>query len=178
MRRAFTILEMLAATALAALLMLAVLHVIGSVGRTRAAMAREPDGACRADLLDTLRLDLAHSTGVRYQTDGVTLTGHAGLDRATLAPSHEPVTVTYGITILAGRAWLYRLQAPRTAGGRRPWRELLCPDVTAFGVRPESALAGGAAAGADEEAQSLPPAVVVEIHGPGGRLVRETVVLK
>ena len=178
MRRAFTILEMLAATALTALLMLAVLHVIGSVGRSRAAMARQPDSAWRANVLETLRLDLGHSTGVRFQPDGITLTGHAGLDPLTLAPDHQPVSVTYGITTLAGRSWLYRRQAPRAGSGRQQWRELLCVDVTTFSVRPVNAAADRAEAGGDPEIEPLPPAVVVEIAGPAGGPARETVVLK
>lgn len=178
MRKAFTILEMLAATALAALLMLAVLHVIGSVGRTRAALAREFDPAWRAQVLETLRLDLTHSTGVRYEPNGVTLTGHAGLDRATLAPDHKPVTVAYGLATVAGRNWLYRRQTPRAGSGRQPWRELLCADVTTFSVRPAAAPADRPAAHGDQEEEPLPVAVSVEITGPAGAIARETVVLK
>jgi hypothetical protein len=178
MRRAFTILEMLAATALTALLMLAVFQVIGSIGRTRAAMAKQPEtGFWRADLLDTLRRDLSNSTAIRYETGGVTLIGHAALDRATLAPTDEPVTVTYGITTLAGRSWLYRLQTPRMGAGRRPWRELVCADVTDFSVRPTATVALPAAA-EGQDAQPLPAAVVVEIAGRGGPIARETVVLR
>jgi hypothetical protein len=177
MRRAFTILEMLAATALTALLMLAVFQVIGSVGRTRAAMARQPEtGFWKADLLDTLRRDLSNSTAVRYEAGGVTLTGHGALDRATLAPTDEPVTVTYGIATIAGRNWLYRLQTPRAAAARQPWRELVCADVTDFSVRPVATVALPMAR-EGQDAQPTPAAVVVEIAGPAVH-VRETMVLR
>jgi hypothetical protein len=174
MRRAFTILEMLAATALTALLMLAVFQVIGSIGRTRAAMAKQPEtGFWKADLLDTLRRDLSNSTAVRYEAGGVTLTGHGALDRATLAPTDEPVTVTYGIATLAGRSWLYRLQTPRAGATRRPWRELVCADVTDFSVRPVAI----PVARESQDAQPVPAAVVVEVVGSGVN-VRETMVLR
>ncbi len=169
---------MLAATALTALLMLAVFQVIGSIGRTRAAMAKQPEtGFWRADLLDTLRRDLSNSDAIRYEAGGVTLIGHAALDRATLAPTDEPVTVTYGITTLAGRSWLYRLQTPRVGPARRPWRELVCADVTDFSVRPAVTVALPVAT-ESRDAQPLPAAVVVEVAGPGGVHIRETMVLR
>ena len=180
MRRAFTILELLAATALAALLMLAVLHVIGSVGRTRAAMARWPEtGMWRADLLDTLRRDLTGSTGIRYDPAGVTLTGHAAVDRDTLATSDEPVTVVYAVETIAGRSWLCRRQSSRAANGQRAWKELLAPDVTTFAVRPGargSAVLPQSSAG--DNGQAVPAAVVVEIGGPGESVLSETLVLR
>jgi hypothetical protein len=177
MRRAFTILEMLAATALTALLMLAVFQVIGSIGRTRAALARQPEtGFWRADLLDMLRRDLSNATAVRYEAGGVTLTGHGALNPATLAPTDEPVTVTYGIATIAGRSWLYRLQTPRAGVARRPWRELVCADVTEFSVRP-AATAALPVAREGRDAQPVPAAVLVEVAGPGVN-VRETMVLR
>jgi hypothetical protein len=177
MRRAFTILEMLAATALTALLMLAVFQVIGSIGRTRAAMAKQPEtGFWKADLLDTLRRDLSNSGSIRYELRGVTLTGHAALERATLAPTDEPVIVTYGITTIAGRNWLYRLQTSRAGVARRSWRELVCADVTEFSVRPAGPVAIPVAR-ESQDAQPVPSAVVVEFAGPGVN-VRETMVLR
>ena len=180
MRRAFTILELLAATALTALLMLAVLHVIGSVGRTRAAMARQPDtGMWRADLLDTLRRDFASSTGIRYEATGVTLTGHAALDRDTLATGDEPVTVVYAVESIAGRSWLCRRQTSRAANGQRAWKELLVPGVTTFAVRPAAAVSAvRPPSDSGEDAQAVPTSVVVEIGGPGETVLNETLVLR
>jgi hypothetical protein len=158
--------------------MLAVFQVIGSIGRTRAAMARQPEtGFWRADLLDTLRRDLSNSSAARYEKGSITLIGHGALDRSTLAPTDEPVTVTYGITTIAGRGWLYRLQTPRAGATRRPWRELVCADVTGFSVRPAATTALPVAR-EGQDAQPLPAAVVVEVVGPGGVNVRETVVLR
>ena len=181
MRRAFSILELLAATALAALMMLAFLHVIGSVGRTRAAMARRGgDEAWKADLLETLRRDLVNATGIRYDGGRVTLTGHAALDRATLAPGHEPVAVTYGVRSVGGRGWLFRRQAPRDGFSAGPaWEELVCPDVTGFSLRPATTLQAAAlTAKGPDEPQPLPPAVVVEMQGPSGRVLEQTLVIR
>ena len=141
MRRAFTLLELLAATALSALLMVAVLHVLGTLSRDRRTMSARPGPQVwRADLLDTFRRDLSGSAGMRYGNNALILTGQAALDRRTLAPRDEPVTVSYGLTLLHGRTWLTRRQESRNARSNAgPWIELLCPDVVAFSVRPVDA---------------------------------------
>jgi hypothetical protein len=181
MRKAFTTLELLAATALTALLMVTVLQVVGSIGRTRAAMAKQGEvGAWRSDVIDAIRHDLSNSTRARFDPDRVTLTGHAALDRGTMAAAHEPVTVTYGFVTVAGRGWLYRRQAPRDGVSDQPaWRELLCPDVTGFTVRPVTPIQGwDVPAGEEDAARPVPPAVVVQIDGPAGRLFDETIMLR
>lgn len=182
MRRAFTLLELLAATALSALLMVAVLNVLAAVGRDRRAMAERPGPQVwRADLLDTVRQDLAGSTGIRYGNNAVFLTGHAALDRETLAPRDEPVMVSYGIALLHGRTWLTRRQAARNArGGEGSWMELLCPDVTAFSVRPGAAEfgAGTPPVQAAGDWQSVPASVVLRIEAAGQATVEETLVLR
>jgi prepilin-type N-terminal cleavage/methylation domain-containing protein len=178
MRRAFTLLELLAATALSALLMAAVLHVMATIGRDRRTMADRPGPEVwRADLLDVVRRDLAGSTGMQYGDNALTLTGEAALDRRTLTPCDEPVTVTYGIMTLHGRNWLTRRQAARSGrGGRGPWIELLCPDVVGFSVRPVGPeLAPGPS---DGIAQSLPASVFVRIETAGETPVEETLVLR
>src|SRR5688500_13964609 len=98
MRRGFTLVELLASAALSALLMLAVLQVIASVVRSRAALARESSAAplpWRADLLDTLRFDLTNGRDVRFEPGRVTIVGHGSLDPGTLSPRHEPAEVAY-----------------------------------------------------------------------------------
>jgi hypothetical protein len=182
MRRAFTILELLAATALTALLMIAVLHVIGSLGRSRAALLRQPDaGAWRSDLLDSLRHDLANATTASFRPNCITVAGHGALDRNTFARIHEPVTVVYGLATIHGRRWLVRRQTPRDGLSNEPgWSELLCADVTAFNVQPAGAtiLAPLDIAGDGAPNETIPPVVTVWLDGPGGRIMSETLVLQ
>ena len=182
MRRAFTILELLAATALTALLMVAVLHVISSLGRSRAALARQPDaGAWRSDLLDTLRRDLSNATAADFRQDGITLVGHGALDRATLAHIHEPVTVIYGLSVIHNRRWLVRTQSPRGGlSNEAPWSELLCPDVSAFTVQPATSIVLAPVDPAENGTpdKNVPAVVSVWIDEPTGRVVNETLVLR
>ncbi len=181
MKRAFTILELLAATALTALLMVAVLHVVGTLGASRAALARQADvGAWRADLLDTLRRDLTNASQATFARDGVTLIGHGALDPVTLEFGHEPVTVVYGLATIHDRRWLVRRQAPRGGLSNQPaWVELLCPDITGFTIRPAGGLGivpidpaqGGGKAG-------VPAIVTLLIEGANGSVMNETLVLR
>lgn len=182
MRRAFTLLELLAATALSALLMVAALHVLATLFLDRRTMAQRPGPQVwRADLLDTIRRDLTGSTGVQYGTNKLVLTGHAALDRDTLAPRDEPVTVSYEIAMLHGKPWLTRRQAARNArNSAGPWIELLCPDVVGFSVRPGVAELGtGPLSGTPADAaQAVPASVVVRIETAGQTPVEETLVLR
>jgi hypothetical protein len=182
MRRAFTILELLAATALTALLMAAVLHVVGAIGASRATLARHSDaGAWRSDLLDLVRRDMTNASKVTFRADGMTLTGRAALEAGTLELRHEPVTVVYGLSVIDGRAWLVRRQSPREGLSHAPaWAELVCPNVTGFVVRRASSIPG--ANGTDLVAlglpQDVPAAVTISLTGADGAVMNETVVLR
>lgn len=178
MRRAFTILELLVATALTALLLLAVFHVLGSLGRSRTTLAQQTDsGTWRSDLLQTLRYDLVNATAANFHRDGVTLTGHGALRRTTLARSHEPVTVVYGLATIHGRRWLVRSQSPRDGLSNDPgWSELICPDVNGFTIRSASSVILAPVNGSANV--SIPPVVSVSIDGPAGRIIEETLVLR
>jgi prepilin-type N-terminal cleavage/methylation domain-containing protein len=182
MRRAFTLLELLAATALSALLMVAVLHVLGTIGRDRRTMAARPGPQVwRADLLDTFRRDLAGSTAVRYGNNALVLTGQAALDLRTLAPRDEPVTVSYGLTTLHGRTWLTRRQGARNVRGNEgPWMELLCPDVVGFSVRAADAEPGTSALSdqVGDAPRAVPASAVLRIDIAGDVPVEETLVLR
>lgn len=175
MRRAFTTVELLAATALTAVLMVAVLHVIGSIGRNRAALMRQqgPDPA-HAAVLDALRWDLTHARSARFAPGRLTLSGYGAADRDTLAPRHLPATVVYEAVTVAGRRWLVRRQAPRDAlAGRGEWSELLCADALRFTAEPARPPQGGTARAAT---RGVPPAVRVRIDLAGGTSIDEVVV--
>lgn len=182
MRRAFTILELLATVALSAVLMVAVLHVLGTIGRDRAASAAPAEAQVwRADLLDLLRRDLAGSTGARFGESALTLTGHAGLARDTAAARDEPVVVRYVLVSLHGRNWLVRRQTARAGrAGAAAWTELVCPDVVRFSVRPGATLSERAETGvvARDSDQPIPASVVLRLELAGERPVEEVLVLR
>lgn len=174
-RRGFTLVEMLVASALAAALMLAVMQIIGAIGRSRQALARsEGEAPWRAELLDTLRWDLANASEARFRRNRLILVGHAALDGRTLAPKHEPAQVMYDVTTLAGRNWLVRRQSPRPGfarGGRS--MELLCPDVTAFIAEPLQNRGGRSADDA-----TVPDRIALRVERAGAKPFEEELVLR
>lgn len=139
----FTLLELLAASALAAVLMVVMLQVIASLARGRVVLERETAAGpapWQADLVEIIRWDLFHATDGTAEPNRLRLAGHGSLDRATLEAAHRPVTVVYALEQLGGRTWLVRRQSPR--GGmtnERGWSELVCPDVIGFAVEPVEA---------------------------------------
>ena len=180
-RSGFTLIELLAASALAAVLIVVMFQVIGSLGRTRAALAAAAgDGrggahaAWKADLLDTLRRDLANATAVRIDAGRVEITGHRSLDRHTLAAADEPVTTVYELAGPAGRASLVRRQSPRGVPTNEPaWTELLCADVSEFSLQP---VAAGRIAFVRPDPLATP--LRVRITGPAGRMLDEVIVTR
>jgi hypothetical protein len=169
--------------ALTAVLMLAVLQVLGTLGRSRSAMERRGEAASpwRADLTETLRRDLSGAIGVRYGPNGIVLAGHAALRPASLAPADEPVTVTYGLTEIHGRRWLCRRQAARAgfSGGGEAWTELLCPDVAAFEVTPATAIVPIEPTGSGKsELQPVPATASMRITLADGSVVERVLALR
>ena len=179
----FTLVELLAATALSAVLMLAVLQVLGSLGRSRVAMERRAAAAApwREDLTEMLRRDLGGATGVRYAANGIVLAGHAALRPGSLAPADEPVTVTYGLAEIHGRNWLCRRQVGRAgvSGAGEPWTEFLCPDVAGFEVTPAGALVPVDPKGGDKsDLQPLPAAASVRVTLADGSVIEQVLALR
>ena len=139
--RAFTLLELLAASALAAVMMVVMLQVIAALSRDKVALDRKAAAddwtPWQRDLVESLRWDLSHAAEGTAEPNLLKLTGHGALDQATLAPLHRPVTVSYRIEQLGDRSWLVRRQTPRGgAAGGGGWSELVCPDVTRFVLEP------------------------------------------
>jgi len=131
---------------------------------TRAAAA--PTDARNTDFLDLLRRDLTHATAATLVRDRATLTSHLGLDPATLAAGHEPVTVTYELTTIHDRRWLVRRQSPRAGvtDNAQRWTELICPDITAFSIRPAGGVAGIAPPADQRDAPKGTLPAIVTLH--------------
>lgn len=165
MRRAFTLVELLAATALSAVLMLAVFQVVGTLGRTRAVMnASAGQPLWQKQVQELLRRDLTQSSLAKFEPSSLTLIGSASIRPAMQDVAHEPVTVTYAIRSLHGRPWLVRQQAARVVrANERPFVELVCPDVVDFVVAPSQGVAV-----ASPDGQMIPGVVAVTFRMTSG----------
>ncbi len=131
-RPAFTLVELVAATALSALLLTAVLSVVRTLNRRP-----PPDGYLdvAAPLAAQLRWDVANAVVLRTGPAGLTLAGYGSLDPDTMEPTREPTQVTYALQTVGERTWLVRRQQAldaRAEGGTSA--ELVCGDVTALTV--------------------------------------------
>jgi prepilin-type N-terminal cleavage/methylation domain-containing protein len=175
-RSAFTLIELLAASALAALLMLVLFQVIGSLGRSGAALERAAASemqsamqtAWKSDLLDLVRWDLTNAADINLKPGLLTLTGHGALDRQSLAARQEPVTVVYAIERRGNADCLVRHQVRRDGvSGDAGWSELVCANVRRFEVSPVRS----------RESQSS-SSTRVRIDGPAGVVLDEVIVVK
>jgi len=126
-RDGFTLVELMATTALATLLMLVVLAVLPSLRRVPASVG---DGG-QEDVLRLLQRDLIDARRMQSTDNGVTLWGYCLLNPTTLSPLHQPASVSYRIEAFAGRPSLLRFQTGDD--GKRDC-ELIAADVTAFYV--------------------------------------------
>jgi type II secretory pathway pseudopilin PulG len=132
-RNAFTLVELLAANVLAALLIVAILSVLGALGRDRRAHAALDHGRTSQttddNLLRLIQWDFSNATRWRSVDGAYFFQSHGSLDPQTLAPTNLPVTVRYELNEAAGKRWLVRSQTPRDKTSDGAWSAPLCADV-------------------------------------------------
>lgn len=140
MRPAFTLVEQLAATALASLLMAASLAVLARISHGRARSVA--DAANVGDSVERiLAWDLANASHMRIEPDAITLAGFDSLDAATLEPTHRPVRVSYRIESTGGRLSLVRKQTDLDVlSNRNTWARLVACGISRLDV---TSLKGG-----------------------------------
>jgi type II secretory pathway pseudopilin PulG len=144
---AFTIVELLAATALATVLMVGVLIVLSHLSRDQKRVAAREGGGGETAVVELLRRDLMRAEHLSFDaaTGTLRLSGYGALDRQTLRPTARAALVSYQIEHGGGDgsgAWLTRrqqyLDEPAAA---KQWTECVCADVNRFVVdivQPES----------------------------------------
>jgi type II secretory pathway component PulJ len=111
-RSAMTLVELLAATILAALLMAAVLGVLKAVTREQRALRIHPSAeAWQAQLIRQLEWDLANSRSVTSTATGFQLVGFAGRDFASGAALHCRTSIEYAVQNVRGQSFLVRSEA-------------------------------------------------------------------
>lgn len=136
-RNAFTLIEMLLATVLSAVLMAAVLGILGGVARDRNRLAAAEAAPRYGPLVDRIAWDLANARTMNQSLDGLSLvlTGHGGIDPATLEPNGRLARVAYRIYPDGSGGCLVReqqyLDEPAAPA---PWREWAGQGVTAIRV--------------------------------------------
>ena len=140
--RGFTLIEMLVAGVLTAVLLAGVLSVSAALARdARRTSSRAASSGATDAAFDLIRWDLANASTTSFGR-AITFTGHGGLARETLKPTGRLTRVTYTIRRGAGlvREQTYLDDAVRP----QPWSELVLVGATEVDVLP-AAPANGAA---------------------------------
>jgi len=151
-RDGFTLIETLAATALAAIMMTAVMTVVTAIARSDKAVGVDPhDADWRRRVVWVIKRDLQHADEIQSLDDRVILTGHVSLDPQTLKPTHLRAEVTYAIRQHAGKSWLIRTQTdPQSRSLHNAWAQVVCAEVSGLAVSTQ------AGATEDTSAESSP----------------------
>ena len=87
--RGFTLVEILLAVTIAAVLMAAVLAVLSGVGRDQKRLATQDKTNRPAAAIELLRWDLTNADTITQAADGIVLEGHGGIDASSLKPNNR-----------------------------------------------------------------------------------------
>lgn len=161
-RRGFTLIEMLLATVLAALLLGGVLTVTAAMSRD-AARAATPTEPARSSIVRLLEWDLTNAATMQPSDDGqsLTLVGNGALDRRTMSPDGRLARVVYRIdpqTRALAREQRYLDDEVRP----EPWIELLGTGVKRIDISATT-----------ESDLQIPKHVSITIQRDAGDLIAE-----
>lgn len=133
--KAFTLVELLAATALSAVLLMGLLAVTVAVARPTSDPTRRVAGGQRRGHVDAvmelLARDLSDAVEVTHSEGVLQLRGYGGLDPVSLRPTHRPALVTYHSREAGGQWWLVRTQVNLDElSNNRGFAHLVCQGVS------------------------------------------------
>ena len=133
-RRAMTLVELLAATCLAVLLLTASFGVLGSLAAQRKALAGDgTEAPWRKRLDQLLRWDLSNARRMCLRQKELRLVGYGGLDFETDAATQRPTEIIYTIQSNDNRSWLSRREIHLDSDSLRNSRdELIAVGVTSI----------------------------------------------
>ncbi len=133
-RTGLTLVELLAALAIGALLAAAALSVTTTLARTEAVARRAHESAAlEASLGRLLAADLLNAARFRETAEGFEVEALNALAADDLSPAHLPAVVTYEVDEVAGRPCLLRCQASEF---EPPLVELVAANVRAVRIEP------------------------------------------
>jgi len=131
-----TLIELVLATTLATMLMVAVLGVLNSLSRQRNVLfsRREPD-TWRRLLADELRRDVLNSRRLAVGPTELRLVGYAGRENSSRRATHRPTEISYQVFSVGEESWLVRREThlDELSNDNRQ-AELVCGDVGGIDV--------------------------------------------
>jgi type II secretory pathway component PulJ len=164
-RSAFTLVELLAALSLTALLTAGLAGSLRGLNAQRKITADKlADRPARRRFLAQLEREIAQANHLRAAPNRLVIVGFGSLDPSDSSNSHQPIEIEYAIETISNRSELVRRQraVPQLNNQRRPAESILA-DVTTFQV---SALEeNGAKDGTAVWQGAIPPRVLVTLGG-------------
>lgn len=169
---ALTLVELMAALAIASMLTVATFSTVGSLLRARkvgeGALDRSPQSAAWRPVLSR---DLLNATEYTATGAGFALRTHAWLDRRTLDSACLDSSVAYEVRRVGERNWLVRTQRSQFGGD---FADIVCPDVASIRLAaPSDAAAPGA--GTDEAFLAMQGPMLVTLQFDGANRAPMTV---
>lgn len=136
-RCGMTMIELMAASVLASLLMVAVLGILLTMSAQRRALRTIATVApWREQLLAQLRWDFTNARTMSWSAGELRLYGLGGRDFATASVTQRPSEVIYSIRRMTGKNWLLRSEIDVDSRSNRNMRaELVCFGVERFDFR-------------------------------------------
>lgn len=129
-RKGMTLIELLVALAIVALVTAGVLGVVTNLSRGQGNRRQELLASRMENGLEKLlRIDFQHATKLQRQGNGFLLTSDAGLAEDTRELEHLPCEIRYEIKTIAERNWLLRYQKHTTSQQEDESVEAVCADV-------------------------------------------------
>ena len=147
-RPAFTLIELLLATALSSVLMLGILAVISNT-KAITPQPNDPESTTNRTVDTLARLisdDLELATYAAMNDDGsLTITSLSSIHPTTNQRTHRPVAITYAIEPIGSRPWLIRRQsALDVLTNQNTHRELVCANIARIEIQGIDAFASDA----------------------------------
>ena len=131
--KALTLVEVMLALVIVAMLAATTMMVVGNITRSEArARTQHDDSWLLSPLRDILTADLVHAGEIDKTPKGFSIQTQVSFDAATLERKHLPTTVDYAVRKIGSRNWLVRIQHALTAG--QDMTELICSGVRSFNV--------------------------------------------
>ena len=136
-RHALTLVELLVAAALAAMLLTTTMGILKTLVAKRKVLV---DGSALAawhrPLEDQLRWDLANARRYEFNAQRLRLVGYGARDFDTHVATHRQSEVVYQVVRLAQNSWLWREEIqPEINSNRNRRREIVCCGVTGLAMQ-------------------------------------------
>lgn len=138
--RAFTLIELLAATVIAAVLMVGVLVVVAQLGTDQQRLANHPEPEAANRIIELLQRDLAGATSIATgaPSDSIVMDGYGALSLETQLPTGRAAEISYRIIHIHDSSWLVRKQRPLDEPAEKPWMECVSHGMKHLTITPEA----------------------------------------